>query len=400
MRRDARGCGLTRRDDHSHVRTQPPFAARVIARIRAFAVTGNDTVDAAMRGYPGRVTEGSEGGAGVRVSIVIPNWNGGEMLAEVLRGLEGQEYGSYDAIVVDDASTDGSLEHAQQQCRPFRTVVQEQNRGFAASCNAGAEAAGGELIAFLNNDAVPEPTWLRELVDSIDRHPEAACVDSKLYRRGSDRVIDGAGDAFTWGLKAYRRGAGARDEGQYSQEEQILLASGAACLWRAEAFRRLGGFAEEFFAYYEDVDLSLRARRAGYEIWFAPAAIAWHAGGASTAAARREFAGFMAVRNRWATIVRNVPAWWLTRRAPSVALGELTLAASAIASGEGRQYLRALRAGLASWSAWRRDRLAIRATGELNPELVARFVERRLPPLGMSLARRRGYGFGVRQVSP
>ena len=342
--------------------------------------------------------EGGEGG-GARVSVVIPNWNGGEMLAEVLRGLAEQEFDSFEVIVVDDASTDGSLEHARQECRPFRAVELERNQGFAAAANAGAAAATGELIAFLNNDAVPEPAWLQELVDCVDRHPEAAAGDSKLYRRGSDRVIDGAGDAFTWGLKAYRRGSGTRDDGQYSREEQILLASGAACLWRADAFRRLGGFVEEFFAYYEDVDLSLRARRAGYEIWFAPSAVAWHAGGASTAAARREFAGFMAVRNRWATIVRNVPAWWLTRRAPAVALGELSLAASALAAGEGRHYVRALRAGFASLPAWRRDRRAIRATGELSPELVARFVERSLPPLRMSLARRRGYGLGVGEVS-
>lgn len=321
------------------------------------------------------------------------------MFAEVLRGLEGQDFDSFEVIVVDDASTDGSLEYARLVSQPFRAVVHERNRGFAAACNAGVEAANGELIAFLNNDAVPEQAWLRELVECIDRHPGAACVDSKLYRRGTDHVLDGAGDAFTWGLKAYRRGSGTRDDGLYSREEQILLASGAACLWRGAAFRRLGGFAEEFFAYYEDVDLSLRARRAGYEIWFAPAAVAWHAGGASTSAARREFAGFMAVRNRWATIVRNVPAWWFARRAPAVAVGELSLAARAIAAGEGGPYFRALRAGLASWPVWRRDRRTIRATGELSPELVSRFVDRRLPPLSMSLARRRGYDVSVREVS-
>ncbi len=271
----------------------------------------------------------SEGGGGRRVSVVIPNWNGGEMLAEVLHGLEEQEFDSFEVVVVDDASTDGSLEHAQQVCRPFRAVVHERNEGFAASCNAGAEAANGELVAFLNNDAVPERAWLRELVDCIDRHPQAACVDSKLYRRGSDRILDGAGDAFTWGLKAYRRGSGTHDDGQYSQEEEILLASGAACLWRADAFRRLGGFAEEFFAYYEDVDLSLRARRAGYEIWFAPAAIAWHAGGASTvgvaARVRRIHVGQKPVGDDRP----QRPGWWFARRAPAVALGEV------LACGEG-----------------------------------------------------------------
>jgi GT2 family glycosyltransferase len=339
------------------------------------------------------------GDGALRVSVVVPNRNGGAMLAEVLHGLEKQEFDGFEVIVVDDASTDGSLEGAERECAPFRAVPLGDNKGFAVACNAGAEVARGELIAFLNNDAVPEPSWLRELVRSLDSHPEAACVDSKLYRRGSDRILDGAGDAFTWALKAYRRGAGTRDDGGYAREEQILLASGAACLWRAAAFRRLGGFAEQFFAYYEDVDLSLRARRAGYELWFVPAAVVWHAGGASTASARREFDGFYATRNRWATIVRNVPSWWLARRAPAVMVGELSLAARSLAAGEGVHYVRAARALVSSWPELRRDRRAIRATGELSPELVRRFVERSLPPLRMSLERRRKHGSRVSQVS-
>jgi hypothetical protein len=107
----------------------------------------------------------------------------------------------------------------------------------------------------------------------------------------------------------------------------------------------------------------------------------------------------MAVRNRWATIVRNVPAWWFARRAFAVVLGEVSLAVRAIAAGEGRPYFRAARALLASWPALRHQRRAIRATGELSPELVARFVERRLPPPSMSLARRRDYSVSVREVS-
>jgi len=98
------------------------------------------------KGYSGAVTDGGERG-GTRVSVVIPNWNGGEMLTEVLRGLEAQEFDSFEAIVVDDGSTDGSLEHARQKCRPFRAVELERNVGFAAACNAGAEAARGELRA-------------------------------------------------------------------------------------------------------------------------------------------------------------------------------------------------------------------------------------------------------------
>lgn len=324
-----------------------------------------------------------------RVTVVIPNRNGGDSLVRVLRALEEQDFASREIVVVDDASTDGSVERAAALTPLLRTVRLERNRGFAAAANAGAAEARGELIAFLNNDAVPEPTWLRALVDCLDRHPRAACIDSRLCRAGSDGVLDGAGDAMTWALKAYRRGAGSADRVGFTREEQVLLAAGTACLWRADAFRTLGGFAEDFFAYYEDVDLSLRARRAGYEIWFAPAALAWHGGGGSSKALRRELEGFVAVRNRWATIVRNAPAWWLLRRAPLLALAETMQLSRALLTGNAGLYFRAARSSIQMLPAWQQERRSIQALGVLEPEAVAPFVKRRLPPLQASLDRRR-----------
>ncbi len=323
-----------------------------------------------------------------RVSVVVPNWNGGEMLATVLRALAGQTFAGHEVIVVDNGSTDGSVAAAQALGLPFLAVELGSNSGFSAACNAGAEAASGELVAFLNNDAVPEPTWLEELVRSIDRHPRAACVDSKLFRLGSDDVIDGAGDELTWTLKAYRRGFGRRDAGRFDREEQILLASGTACLWRRDAFRQLGGFAADFFAYYEDVDLSLRAQRAGFEIWFAPAAVARHRR-EERAAGRRNSDAYLAFRNRWAMIVRNAPGWWLARKAPVIVLGEVLLLGRAVAAGELRLYLRAAWNVLGRARALLRERRSIEALGALGPERVEQFVSRRMPPAAGSFDRLR-----------
>lgn len=345
-------------------------------RRRATSAQGVERDDPGANRYP-------------RVTVVVPNWNGGDSLVRVLHALAGQDYRSHETIVVDDASTDGSLDRAVSVGEPFRTVRFERTHGFAAAANAGAAAGHGELIAFLNNDAVPEPTWLGALVRSLERHPRAACVDSKLFRLGTSRILDGAGDALTWGLKAYRRGAGTADCGRFEREEQVFLAAGTASLWRADAFRTLGGFAEDFFAYYEDVDLSLRARRAGYEIWFAPAAVAWHVGGESSFPRRRELEGYVAVRNRWATIVRNVPAWWLLRKAPVIALAEVMQFGRALLTGEIGLYFRAARASLRMLPGWWEERAAIRTLGSLPQDAASPFVDRLLPPLRMSLERRR-----------
>lgn len=323
-----------------------------------------------------------------RVTVVVPNWNGSETLSGVLRALEAQTFADHEVVVVDSGSTDGSLEQAEAFGLPFRAVRLERNVGFAAACNAGAEAAAGELIAFLNNDAPPEPAWLEELVACIDRHPRACCVDSKIMRIGSDGVLDGAGDALTWALKAYRRGFGLPADGLYEREEQVFLAAGTACLWRAEKFRALGGFAEDFFAYYEDVDLSFRAQRAGHEIWFAPTAVVWHRR-EERAAARRESDAYLALRNRWATIVRNAPGWWLVRKAPVIALGEALLLGRSLAEGELRLYARAARHIIGHRRALLRERRAIAGLGALKPERVEQLVSRRMPPLSGSRDRLR-----------
>ena len=321
-----------------------------------------------------------------RVTVVVPNWNGGEMLATVLGALAVQTFSDHEALVVDNASTDGAVDNAEALGLPFRPLRLERNTGFAAACNAGAEAASGELVAFLNNDAVPEPDWLEQLVACIDRHSAAGCVDSKLFQLGSEHVLDGSGDELTWTLKAFRRGFGQPEEGLYDSEEQILLASGTACLWRRDVFQQLGGFAEDFFAYYEDVDLSLRAQRAGHEIWFAPAAIAWHRREQRTAD-RRRLDAYLASRNRWATIIRNAPGWWLARELPAIALGELMSGGRAVASGDLLPYARGLWGLARSAPALLRQRRAIASLGELSRARVEPFVRHRIPPLRMSLAR-------------
>lgn len=330
---------------------------------------------------------------GPAVSVVVPTRDGKALLERCLASLEAQTFRDFEVVVVDNGSSDGSRELVQRRFPSAILVELAENRGFAGGSNAGAEQARGAAIAVVNNDIEAEASWLEELVSCLDRHPRAASLASKILRRDDPRVLDGAGDEMTRSLKAYRRGQGERDRGQYEHEEQVFSASGTACLWRAEVFRRLGGFDEGFHAYYEDVDLGFRARRAGWECWYAPRAVVYHVGGGTSGGRWSEFESFYSVRNRWATIAKNAPTGWLVRNAPLVVTGELASLGRAVARGEVRFVLRAYRDLVRSAGALRAQRAeaalgAVAGYRELRAAVAGAFPPARGTIFRLGLARR------------
>jgi len=321
-----------------------------------------------------------------KVSVVVPTSGGRALLARCVASLGAQRFRDFETIVVDNASNTAA-DPVHRRLPDVRVIPLARDVGFAAAANAGARAAAGNYIAFLNDDVEADPSWLGELVACLERHPRAASVAPKVRRSDDIRELDGAGDGMTLALKAYRRGQGRRDDGRYDTEEQVFSASGTACLWRADVFRSLGEFDSSFFAYYEDVDLGFRARRAGYECWYAPRAVAVHRGSATAASRWREFESGYAVRNRWATIVKNAPARWVARHAHWIVAGEvLSLGRAAIAGDLGlmlRAYVDVARSARAERA---KRRLAVGRPDVPYAELM-RTVTRRLPPPATSLWR-------------
>lgn len=275
----------------------------------------------------------------------------------------------------------------REQFPEVRLVELPARVGFGAATNAGAALARGEFLAVLNNDAVPDRGWLGELVACARRHPKAASIASKSLRRSDPSVLDGAGDCLTFSLKAYRRGLGERDAGQYEVEEEVFSASGTACLWRASAFRALGGFDEALYAYYEDVDLGFRARLAGYECWYAPCAVVLHEAAGTTGMAWAEFEGFHSVRNRWITIVKNAPMHWLLARLPDIAAGEALSLGRALALGRGALAFRAYGEVVRDRHRLRLQRREIQMAARVSYGELRRLVRRRVPPLRIAFAR-------------
>ena len=252
------------------------------------------------------------------VSIVIVTWNGRRYLDECLDAVAAQKGPSVETILVDNASTDGTVDYVRDRFPWVRVVALGENRGFAGGTNAGAREARGRFLALLNNDAVPEPGWLQALIAGIDEGSGTVLVTSRIVYMGDPGVIDSAGDGLlAWG-GAFKRHHGAGVESALESME-VFGVCGAACLMPRRVFEELGGFDEDFFASHEDVDLSYRARLLGYRCRYVAGAVVRHHGSATIGRAS-EFAVFHGQRNLEWMYLKNTPAALLVRTLPGHAV--------------------------------------------------------------------------------
>ena len=239
--------------------------------------------------------------------VVIPNWNGADMLASCLESLENQTE-KCQVIVVENGSTDNSAKLVKTKFPKVTLLEFPDNAGFAGGVNRGITYAleqGAEFIALFNNDAVADKNWLKELVKEANSYPNAGIITGKLLRTDK-KYIDSTGDFYTiWGLP-FPRGRNQLDKGQYDKAEEVFGASGGASLYRAELFNQIGLFDEDFFAYFEDVDISFRTQMAGWKVRYAPKAEAYHGVG-GTSSKMGDFTRFHSAKNFLLLYARNMP---------------------------------------------------------------------------------------------
>ncbi len=259
-----------------------------------------------------------------RVTVVIPNWNTRRFLGPCLASLGRQTFRDFETVVVDSASTDGSVAFVGENFPEAETVALTENRGFSGAVNAGIEASDAELVVLLNNDTEQDPGWLEALVRAADRRPEAGLFASKLVDFGDRRRLDGAGDALRRSGLPYRIGHGETDRGQFESEEYVFGACAAAALYRRSVVDEVGLFDEDFFAYCEDGDLSFRAQLAGFRCLYVPDAVVYHIGSVSTGGKRSATATRLGTRNGLLLLVKNLPAPLAWRFLPSVVFGQLS----------------------------------------------------------------------------
>jgi GT2 family glycosyltransferase len=242
----------------------------------------------------------------MNVTAVVVNYNGGAMVEECLERLSSAR-GDLEIVVVDNASSDGSRERIAARFRELLLLASPVNLGFAAGNNLGARAATGDLLVLVNPDAFVTEGWLEPLVRAFD-DPAVAIVSPKIYRGRFEesRRFDSAGNDLEFPLgEGAPRGYLRDDDGSFDEPGEVAYAAGAAFAVRRSVFEALGGFDEEFFAYFEEADFCWRARLRGYRVWYEPRALVYHFGG-GTFGAFSPAKIYLQTRNRIATSVQNL----------------------------------------------------------------------------------------------
>jgi len=212
-----------------------------------------------------------------RAAVIVLSWNGRRFLEACFSSVLKQTYAHYNVLLVDNASQDGSADFVAQRFPTVEVIRNEKNLGFAGGMNVGLRYAEGEILTLLNQDTEVPEGWLAELVKAMGVDEGVGIVGCKiLYPDG--RTIQHAGGFIDYPL-GFGRHYGYReiDEGQYDEKREVDYVTGAAMGLRRSLLGEVGGFDEAFFpAYFEDVDLCLRARSAGYKVVYVPSAVVIH----------------------------------------------------------------------------------------------------------------------------
>jgi len=275
------------------------------------------------------------------VSVVVPAWNGERWLPGLFASLAAQTQPPAEVIVVDNGSTDATLEWLAREAPQARVLAQDRNTGFAVAANRGLLAARTEFVALLNTDILLAPEWIETMAARLAAEGTCASVACKMVRLGSEDVLDDCGDVLRRDGVCEQRGHGRRDDGRWDTPGEVFGACGGAALYRQSAFRAAGAFDERFFSYLEDVDLAVRLTLGGWRCAYEPRAVARHAGGGSSDQLSAPVT-YWTARNTVLLLSKYWPARWL----PFVLYRQLSWLDHAARQGRLGTHLRGLLAGL------------------------------------------------------
>lgn len=302
------------------------------------------------------------------VSIIIANWNGRHWLEQCLPTLQAQTYQDFEIIVVDNGSDDGSVAWLEEKWPEVRVLALEQNLGFAQANNLGIQASASQFVVTLNNDTLVDAKWLAELVAAVSA-PDIGMVASQIVMWRQPDILDSAGIEVDRAGIAWNRGWRQPAHSAASPRD-VFGPTAAAALYRRAMLDEIGLFDEDFFAYYEDVDLAWRAQRAGWRCRYAPTArvLHWHSATGQKSPWQKTF---LLGRNKIWTILKNYEWPSLLWALPIIALYDLpAVIYHIITTGN----LAALHGRLSALRAMRRM-LAKRSPGRHKASLI-----RPLPP--------------------
>lgn len=277
-----------------------------------------------------------------KVAVVIPNWNGMAYLETSLSSLERKKY---PVILVDNASTDGSVDYVRKHFPEVEVICLDQNYGFCRAVNEGIKKSGAEFVVLLNNDTKAAPGFVEKLLEAIQRDEKIFSCQAKMLQMDEPGRIDSAGDFYCALGWARARGKGCPAE-TCSRPDTIFSACGGASIYRRSVFEEIGYFDEAQFAYLEDVDIGYRARIAGYENCFEPEAVVYHKGSGATGSRYNRFKVSQSAQNNMYLIYKNMSRWQIILNLPFLLVGWVIKFLFFMVRGMGWTYLKGLWKGI------------------------------------------------------
>lgn len=278
------------------------------------------------------------------VTVVIPNYNGMRFLKPCLDSLRKQTMRDFEIIVVDDASTDGSVSFLKNQYPEIRIIEREKNGGFCKSANTGVRAAFTEYVILLNNDTEAEPGFVEALVHAIRKDPKIFSCSACMLKMQDHSILDGAGDLYNILGWAFARGQGQPAE-KFRTPSGVFSSCGGAAIYRRGLFLELGMLDEAHISYLEDLDLGYRARINGYVNRYVPEAKVIHVGSGTFGSRHTPYKVSISARNNIYLIWKNMPLAQFVCNSPFLFAGFLIKYLYFRKKGFGKEYLAGITAG-------------------------------------------------------
>ena len=278
-------------------------------------------------------------------TVVIPNLNGMRYLKGCLDSLMIQSRQDFSVVLIDNGSDDGSADYVESHYPEVTVYRHEENMGFCYAVNEGIRMANTPYVILLNNDTACETSFIEELVDAMEENKDCFACASRMVRMDDPDKMDNGGDyycALGWAF-AYGKGKPAQ---KYGRRREIFSACAGAAIYRKAVFEEIGLFDETHFAYLEDVDLSYRAKIAGYRILYVPEAVVHHVGSATSGSIYNEFKTRYSSRNSIYLIYKNMPWPQILLNLPFFAAGFLIKMIFFAQKGYFKEYVTGLRKGM------------------------------------------------------
>jgi len=307
------------------------------------------------------------------ISVIIVDFNSGEMLHKCLQHLKEQSYKNFEVIIVNNGASNYTAADFKSLGLDLRLKLPSENLGFAAGNNLAVQQAKGDWLAFLNPDAYAASNWLEELVAGVERYPDVDAFGSTQINALNGMQLDGAGDVYHILGIAYR-GYFGRHIAELPEEGEVFAACGAAAFYKAKTFRELGGFEDRFFCYGEDVDLGYRLRlRGGRTVQLKDAVVRHEGSGIS--GRHSDFTIYHGHRNRIWLAYKNTPFWLYWPFLPLHILANLYLLIRTPFTGITKPYIKALIHGYGGLPAFKADRQVLQKNRSVSYAQLSRAVE-------------------------